>query len=179
MTREEAREILFKMTETESLRRHARTVELVMEALAMHYGEDAEKWAITGLLHDADYEKYPDRHPGVIVQKLKDMGEEEIAHAIAGHYTQWNVPRNSLMDKAIVAADELTGFVVAAALIRPTKIEGLEAKSVIKKLRTATFAAKVDRNEVYQGAEILGWQLEELISFIIGVLQQNTSELSL
>ena len=179
MTREAARELFYEMTETDSLRRHARTVELVMEALAQHYGEDVEKWAITGLLHDADYEKYPDQHPGVIVQTLRDMGEEEIAHAIAGHYTQWNVPRNSRMDKAIIAADELTGFIVAAALIRPTKITGLEVKSVMKKLRTATFAAKVDRNEVYQGAELLEWKLEDLIAFIINVLERNKEELNL
>jgi predicted hydrolase (HD superfamily) len=179
MTRDQAREILFEMTETDSLRRHARTVELVMEALANHFGEDAEKWAVTGMLHDADYEKYPEHHPNIIVQKLRELGEDEIAHAIAGHYTKWNVPRNSLMDKAILAADELTGFIVAAALIRPTKIEGLEAKSVIKKLKTATFAAKVDRNEVYQGTEMLGWELEELITFIIEVLTRNKKELGL
>jgi len=179
MTREEARELFYQMTETDSLRRHARTVQLVMEALAVHYGEDAAKWAVTGLLHDADYEKYPEKHPGVIVQKLRDLGEDEIAHAIAGHYTQWNLPRNSLMDKAIVAADELTGFIVACALIRPTKIVGLEASSVLKKLKTATFAAKVDRNEVYQGAEMLGWKLEALIAFIIGVLEKNKEELGL
>ena len=179
MTREEAREIFLEMTETESLRRHARTVELVMEALAKHYGEDEEKWAITGLLHDADYEKYPDKHPGVIVQKLREMGEDEIAHAIAGHYTKWNVARNSLMDKAIVAADELTGFIVAAALIRPTLIEGMKPKSVMKKLKTATFAAKVDRNEVYTGAELLGWDIRELVQFIIDVLQENKDELRL
>lgn len=150
-----------------------------MEALAVHYGEDAEKWAVTGLLHDADYEKFPEKHPGVIVQKLRDMGEDDIAHAIAGHYTHWNVSRNSLMDKAIVAADELTGFIVAAALIRPTKIDGLEAKSVIKKLKTPAFAAKVDRNEVYQGADLLGWELDMLIAFIIGVLEKNKEELGL
>ena len=95
MTRDEARSILFELTKTDSLRRHARSVELVMEALARHFGEDEEKFAVTGLLHDADYEKYPDQHPGVIVKKLEEMGEAEIAHAIAGHYTKWNVPRNS------------------------------------------------------------------------------------
>lgn len=167
------------MTETDSLRRHARTVQLVMEALAKHYGEDEEKWSVTGLLHDADYEKYPEQHPGIIVQKLREMGMDDIAHAIAGHYTHWNVPRNSLMDKAIVAADELTGFIVACALIRPTKIVGLEVSSVIKKLKTLTFAAKVDRNEVYTGAEMLGWKLEELIAFIINVLERNREELGL
>lgn len=179
MTREEAKDILFELTETASLRRHARTVELVMEALAEHYSADKEMWAVTGLLHDADYEKYPDQHPSVIVQKLNDMGEKEIAHAIAGHYTIWNVPRNTLMDKAIIAADELTGFIVAAALIRPTLIEGMKVKSVMKKLKTKTFAAKVDRDEVYRGAELLDWDIRELITFIIGVLEQNKAELGL
>jgi len=179
MTREEARTLFLEMTETDSLRRHARTVELVMEGLAVHYGEDKDKWAITGLLHDADYEKYPDSHPNVIVEKLQGMGENEIAHAIAGHYTKWDVPRISLMDKAIVAADELTGFIVAAALIRPTNIVGLSPKSVIKKLKTATFAAKVDREEVYKGAELLGWDLRELILFIIDILEKNKDELEL
>lgn len=179
MTRAAARELLHSMTETESLRRHARTVELVMAALARHYGEDEEKWAVTGLLHDADYEKYPEQHPQVIVNKLRDLGEDEIAHAIAGHYTKWEVPRVTLLDKAIVAADELTGFVVAAALIRPTKITGLKPKSVIKKLKTKTFAAKVDREEVYQGAELLGWDIRGLIGFIIEVLEGNKEELEL
>jgi len=176
---EEAKDIFLEMTETASLRRHARTVELVMRGLAREFGEDEEKFAITGLLHDADYEKYPDQHPNVIVKQLEEMGENEIAHAIAGHYTKWNVPRNSLLDKCIVAADELTGFIVAAALIRPTKIEGMKVKSVTKKLKTTTFAAKVDREEVYKGAELLGWEINRLIQFIIGILQANASELQL
>jgi predicted hydrolase (HD superfamily) len=179
MTRTEAREILFELTNTESLRRHARSVELVMEAMARHYGEDVETFAITGLLHDADYEKYPDRHPGVIVERLKKMGEHTIAHAIAGHYTKWNVERKSTLDKCIVAADELTGFIIAAALIRPTKVEGMTAKSVLKKLKTKTFAASVDREEVYKGAELIGWELRDLIEFIIPVLQEHKEELEL
>ena len=179
ISREQAREILFEMTETASLRKHARTVELVMEALGKHFDEDVEKFAITGLLHDADYEKHPDKHPNIIVEKLRDMGEEEIAHAIAGHYTIWDVPRNSILDKSIVAADELTGFIVAASLIRPTRIVGMKPKSVLKKLKTKTFAAKVDRNEVYKGAELLGWEIRDLISFIIQVLEENKEELEL
>ena len=107
------------------------------------------------------------------------MGEHEIAHAIAGHYTKWNVPRNSLLDKAIVAADELTGFVIAAALIRPTKIEGMKPKSVLKKLKNKKFAAKVDREEVYKGAELLNWEFPELVRFIIDVLEKNKEELEL
>lgn len=179
MTRTEARTILESMTTGESLLRHARTVELVMEAMARHFGEDPATFAITGLLHDADYEKYPDQHPNVIVQQLEERGETEIAHAIAGHYTKWNVPRNSLLDKCIIAADELTGFIYAAALIRPTRIEGMKVKSVTKKLKTKTFAASVDRDEVRKGAELIGWELNELITFIIKVLQENKEELEL
>ena len=179
ITYDQARELFLEMTETPSLRRHARTVELVMIGLAKHFGEDETKFGITGLLHDADYEKYPEKHPSVIVNKLEELGETEIAHAIAGHYTKWNVPRESLLDKCIVAADELTGFIVAAALIRPTKIEGMKVKSVTKKLKTTTFAAKVDREEVYKGAELLGWEMNALITFIIRILQNNAEELGL
>jgi len=179
MNRNEARAILEDMMQNTSLLRHSRTVELVMEAMGKHFNEDVEKFAITGLLHDADYEQYPVRHPDIIVKKLQDMGEEEIAHAIAGHYTKTGVPRNSLLDKCIVAADEITGFIVASALIRPTKIEGLKVKSVMKKFKTATFAAKVDRDECLKGAEMLGWTIQELIQFIIPVLQEHKEELEL
>lgn len=179
MTRTEARALLESMTTGASLLRHARTVELVMEALAAHFGEDQETFAITGLLHDADYEKYPDQHPRVIVKLLEERGEQAIAHAIAGHYTHWNVPRESLLDKCIVAADELTGFIYAAALIRPTLIEGMKVKSVTKKLKTKHFAATVDREEVRKGAELIGWDLPQLIAFIIQVLEANKEELGL
>lgn len=179
MTRAEARTLFESMTHGYSLRRHARTVELVMEAMARHFREDVDKFAITGLLHDADYEAHPDQHPNIIVGKLRELGEDEIAHAIAGHYTKWNVPRNSMLDKCIIAADELTGFIVAAALIRPTRIEGIKPKSVLKKFRTPTFAAKVDREECLKGAELIGMELRELVEFIIPVLQEHKEELDL
>ena len=179
MTIPQAQEILYNLTETESLRKHAHTVSVVMKALAHKFGEDEEKFAVTGLLHDADYEKYPDEHPKVIVTKLKEMGEEEVAHAIAGHYTIWNVPRKTMLDKCIVAADELTGFIVAASLVRPTGLDGMNAKSVMKKFKTATFAAKVDREEVYKGTELFGVELNEHISFIIDVLRKNRQELGI
>ncbi len=179
LTREKAYELLTEMTETASLLRHARSVSIVMEALAKQLGEDAEQYAVTGLLHDADYEKYPDQHPAVIVARLEEMGEPEIAHAIQGHYTKWNVPRESLLDKCIVAADELTGFIIAASLMRPTKIEGMTADSVIKKLKTKGFAATVDRDEVQKGAELLGWELKKLIDFIIAALYEHREELEL
>ena len=179
MTRKEAYDILTEMTDSPALIRHARTVELVMRALARKFGEDEEKFAITGLLHDADYDKHPDKHPAIIVERLEKMGEDEIAHAIKGHYTKWNIERNTLLDKCIVAADELSGFIYAAALIRPTKIEGMKAKSVLKKLKTKSFAASVDREEVRKGAELIGWELRELIDFIIPVLHEHREELEL
>jgi predicted hydrolase (HD superfamily) len=175
----QAKEILYEMTETESLRKHAHTVSVVMRAMAKKYNEDEEKFAIVGLLHDADYEKYPELHPGVIVKKLEKMGEDDIAHAIKGHYTIWNVPRISMLDKCIVAADELTGFIVAASLVRPGRLEGMKAKSVMKKFKTKTFAAKVDREEVRRGAALLDMELPELINFIIDVLYRNRETLEL
>lgn len=179
MTREQAYDFLTEMTSSESLLRHARTVELVMRAMARHFGENEEQFGICGLIHDADYEMYPDRHPDVTVEKLEQMGETELAHAIKGHYTKWNVPRESMMDKCIIAADELTGFVYAAALVRPTKIVGMTAKSVMKKFKTKTFAASVDRDEVRKGAELIGWELRELINFIIPILEEHKQELQL
>lgn len=179
LTKESAYQILYEMTESSSLLRHARSVSMVMEALARHFGENEEQYAITGLLHDADYEKYPDQHPAVVVARLEALGEMAIAHAIKGHYTRWNVPRQSLLDKCIVAADELTGFIVAAALIRPGRLEGMDARSVLKKLKTKNFAATVDREEVQKGADLLGWPLPELIEFIIPVLYAHREELEL
>ncbi|NDK56543.1 HD domain-containing protein [Pontibacter fetidus] len=179
MTREEAQTILTQMTTSESLLRHARTVELVMEAYANKLGEDTSKWAITGLLHDADYQAYPDQHPNVIVNLLRERGEDEIAHAISAHYTHWGVPYDTLLDKALLACDELTGFIVACAQIRPQRLEGLEAKSVVKKLGQKSFAASVDRDEVRIGAELFGVDMQEHIAFIIAVLQQNQHELQL
>jgi predicted hydrolase (HD superfamily) len=179
MTLAEARTILNEMTESASLLRHMRTIELVMAAYAKKFGEDEEEWAVAGLLHDADYEKYPDKHPHVIVEKLNDMHEERIAHAISAHYTKWNVPYFTLLDKALLACDELTGFIVACCHVRPDGISTLEPKSVIKRLKDKSFAAKVERDEVYKGAELLGVDLTEHIAFIIDVLKQNKDELKI
>src|SRR5690349_11605023 len=110
MTLSEARSILQEMTKGASLLRHMRSIELVMAAYAEKYGENAEAWAIAGLLHDADYEAYPEQHPNIIVDRLRSLGEAQIAHAISAHYTKWNVPYNTLLDKALLACDELTGF---------------------------------------------------------------------
>lgn len=179
ITREEASAILRQMTSSESLLRHARTVELVMEAYAHKLNQNPAKWAITGLLHDADYQAHPEQHPKLIVNLLRERGEEEMAHAISAHYTKWGVSYDSLLDKALIACDEVTGFVVACAQVRPSRLEGLEPKSVIKKLGQKSFAASVDRHEVQTGAALLGVDLKEHIAFIIGVLQQHQEELQL
>lgn len=179
MTREEARTILASMTQSASLMRHMRTIELVLEAYAEKLGEDKEKWAIAGLLHDADYEAYPDQHPNVIVDKLKGLGENDIAHAISAHYTKWNVPYDTALDKYLLASDELTGFIVACAQVRPEGISTLETKSVIKKLKDKGFAAKVERDEVYKGTELIGVPLDQHIAFIIDVLKRNKEELGI
>ncbi|WP_425390551.1 HD domain-containing protein [Ekhidna sp.] len=179
MNREEAKEILTSMTEGDSLLRHARTVELVMEAYAEKFGEDAEEWAVTGMLHDADYEKYPDEHPNRIVALLREKGEEKIAHAISAHYTKWNVPYETTLDKALLACDELTGFIVACCQVRPEGIETLTAKSVKKKLKQKSFAAKVERDEIAAGVEMLGVDMTEHITFIIEVLKKHKEELNI
>jgi predicted hydrolase (HD superfamily) len=156
-----------------------RTVELVMEAYAEKLGESKDEWAIAGLLHDADYETFPEQHPNVIVEKLKELGQIRIAHAISAHYTKWNVPYETILDKALLACDELTGFIVACCQVRPDGITSLETKSVIKKLKDKSFAAKVDREEVYKGAELLGVHLDHHIDFIILVLRKNREELGI
>lgn len=179
MNRQEARDLLVAMTKSESLLRHMRTVELVMEAYATKLGQDVERWAIAGLLHDADYEAFPDKHPNVIVEKLNEIGESEIAHAISAHYTHWNVPYDTMLDKALLACDEVTGFIVACCQVRPDGIASLETKSVIKKLKDKGFAAKVDRNEVYKGAELFGVDIQEHVTFIIETLRKNRQELGI
>jgi predicted hydrolase (HD superfamily) len=179
ISRTNAREILSSLTSNQSLLRHMRTIELVMEAYAVKYGEDPDEWAVAGLLHDADYERYPDQHPNVIVEKLRSIGEEKLAHAISAHYTKWNVPYDTLLSKALLACDELTGFIVACAQVRPGGIATLETKSVIKKLKDKGFAAKVERDEVYKGAELLGVDLNEHIAFIVATLQKHRDELAI
>ncbi|MEQ9591038.1 MAG: HD domain-containing protein [Cyclobacteriaceae bacterium] len=179
MDRAEARILLESMTQSQSLLRHMRTIELVMEAYAKKLGENENEWAIAGLLHDADYEAYPEQHPSVIVEKLNSMGENKIAHAISAHYTKWNVPYESMLDKALLACDELTGFIVACSQVRPEGVATLEPKSVIKKLKDKNFAAKVERDEVYKGVELMGVDLKEHIAFIIQVLRQNKEELGI
>ncbi|KAJ1380537.1 metal dependent phosphohydrolase [Ochromonadaceae sp. CCMP2298] len=179
MNKSEAKELLVSMTKNESLLRHARTVELVMEAYALKLGEDPEEWAVTGMLHDADYDKYPEEHPNRIVKLLREKGEEKIAHAISAHYTKWNVSYDTLLDKALLACDELTGFIIACSQVRPEGIETLTAKSVKKKLKQKSFAAKVERDEIDAGIEMMGVDMTNHIHFIIDVLKTNKEELEI
>lgn len=182
LSRDDAWTHLCEWTETDSLRKHARAVEEVMRAAAHRYGrgpEDEEPWRIAGMLHDADYEKWPEEHPNKIVAWLRERGEDAIAHAVAAHYTQWGVPYESTLDKALLACDELTGFVGACALVRPEGIGTLTAKSVKKKLKDKGFAAKVERAEVTAGAELLGVDLGEHITFVIEALKPHAEELGL
>ena len=182
MNREEAWLQLTAWTTTASLRRHARAVEIVMRQAAHRYGQgaaDEESWGIAGILHDADYEQWPAEHPLRIVTWLRERGEDHIAHAISAHYTKWNVPYETSLDKALLACDELTGFIVAACLVRPEGVSTLAPKSVKKKLKDKAFAAKVERAEISAGVEILGTDLSEHIQFIIDALKPHAGELGI
>ncbi len=182
LNRSEAWDHLCNWTHTDSLRKHARAVELVMRQAAHQYGDgekDIEQWGIAGMLHDADYEQWPEDHPHRSVDWLKERGEDEIAHAVSAHYTKWNVPYETQLDKALLACDELTGFVIATCLVRPEGVTTLTPKSVRKKLKDKAFAAKVERDEVQKGAELSGVEMTDHIQFIIDALKPHAEELGI
>jgi len=179
---EDAERKLHEWTLGTPLRNHARAVEAVMRRAAHRYGAgagDEPSWAIAGLLHDADYEQWPEEHPNRIVAWLGECGEPVIAHAISAHHTRWGVPYESALDRALLACDELAGFVVACCLVRPDGIGSLKPASVKKKLKDRSFAAKVDREEVKAGVELLGVNLDEHIQLIIDALTPHAEELGL
>ena len=182
-TREDAWNLLCEYTESDSLRRHGLAVEQVMRKMAQKYGEDEELWAMTGLLHDFDYEKYPtmEEHPYVGNKILKEKGyPEELTTAIMGHANYTGVLRESLMAKALYAADEISGFMFAVTYVRPSKsIHDVKVKSVKKKLKQKSFAASVHREEVYEGPEELDVTLDEHIQFIIDALKEKAEDLGL
>ena len=132
-----------------------------------------------GLLHDADYEQWPDEHPRRIVDWLREQGEEEIAYAVSFHQTRWDLPAKTPLDISLLACDELAGFVIACCLVRPEGIATLEPKSVKKKLKDKAFAAKVDRQVIQQGVELLGVDLGEHIQFVIDALKPHAEELGI
>ena len=183
LTRDEAWTLLCEWTPSPKLRVHARAVELVMRDLARRLGADEESFGLAGLLHDADYDQWPEEHPRRIVAWLEARGEAALAHAISAHFTQWGVPYESLLDKALLASDEITGFCMACALVRPSRTEGLEPRSVKKKLKDKAFAAGVDRHEVAEGFRMLieaaGGTDEEHLARILAVLHERREELGL
>jgi putative nucleotidyltransferase with HDIG domain len=182
MNRKESWKLLCEWIESDSLRKHMLAVEAAMRAYAKKFGEDEEKWGITGLLHDMDYEKYPtpDEHPMVGVRELERRGyPEDVLHAIKAHADYLDVPRDTLMAKTLYAVDELSGFVVACALVRPEGLEGLRARSVRKKMKQKSFAAAVNREDIVRGAEELGVDLNEHIGFVAGALRERSDVLGL
>jgi putative nucleotidyltransferase with HDIG domain len=188
-TREDAWNLMTQYTQSESLRRHMMAVEAAMRAYAHKFSEDEEKWAIAGLLHDFDYEQHPNpeatadpnEHPLFGSRILEAEGyPEDVIYAIKSHADYLEVPRVSLMDKTLFAVDELTGLITAAALVRPDKsLYGLEAKSVRKKMKDKAFARGVNRDDVIQGAEDLGMDLNEHIEFVIDAMRTRAADLGL
>src|SRR5947199_2055640 len=175
INRESAWSLLCEYTQSESLRKHMMAVEGCMRAYARKHGEDENKWAITGLLHDFDYEKYPtpQEHPFVGNKILSERGyPEEIKRAILSHAQYSGVARESNMEKALFACDELAGFITATALVKPGKsLAEVEAKSVRKKMKDKAFARSVSREDITQGAAELGVELEEHIAFCIEAMK--------
>jgi putative nucleotidyltransferase with HDIG domain len=184
-TRNDAYALMTQHVKNESLQKHMLSVEAAMRAYAHKYGEDEELWAITGLLHDCDYEEYPDlkEHTQVAAQWLRDGGyDERIIYAILAH-NDLNLetnPRNDLLSKALYACDEITGMITATALVRPNKsIIGLEYSSVRKKMKAKGFAAGVNREDLVHGAELLGVDLNEHITFVIQAMTETADTLGL
>jgi predicted hydrolase (HD superfamily) len=182
-TRDDAWALVCEWIEADSLRKHVLGVEAAMRGYARRDGEDEERWAITGLVHDLDYERYPDLdtgHPRYALKELEARGyPEEIVDAVAGHAEFMGVPRTTRLAKTLYGVDELSGFVAACALVRPTGIEGMKPKSVRKKLKQPSFAAKVDRDQIRRGIEELGVDETEHIQLVIDAMAENASELGL
>jgi predicted hydrolase (HD superfamily) len=188
MNREQALALMQEHTQSPSLRQHMLAVEAAMRAYAKKHGEDVERWGVIGLVHDFDYERFPnqehsptDGHPSWGVGVLREKGlSEDQCRAILGHASYTGVPRDSAMAKALFAVDELCGFLVACALVRPSRsLADLEVSSVKKKLKDKAFARGVNRDEVRQGAEELGVPLEEHIQFVIEALRPVEASLGL
>jgi putative nucleotidyltransferase with HDIG domain len=186
ISREEAWSLLAEWVQSESLRRHCLAVEAAMAAYAERDGEDAELWAVTGLLHDADYERFPDMddaehgHPRTIMAELERReAPPEMVRAIASHADYLGVEPESAMERTLVAVDELCGFLVACAYVRPEGIHGLTPKSVKKKLKQPSFAAAVNRDDVRGGADTLGVDFDAHVAFVIAALEARADELEL
>jgi len=183
MNRQDAWTLLCEYTQSPGLRKHALAVEAAMRAYARRFGEDEEKWGIVGLLHDFDYEIHPtlDQHPQDGAKILRERGyPEDVVYAVLSHAEHLGMERRSPMDKAIYAVDELTGLITAVALVRPTKsLFEVDSAAVRKKMKDKAFARSVNRDDVIKGAEILGVDLDEHITFVIEAMKEVADELGL
>jgi len=184
MTREEAWQFLCEYTQNDSLRKHALGVEAAMRFYARHFGQDEELWGVVGLLHDFDYERWPEppQHTREGAKILRERGvDEEIVAAVLSHgdWNQDEYPRDRPLRKTLFAVDELTGFLVACALVRPTRLEGMAPKSVKKKMKTPSFAAAVSREDIHTGTELIGLPLEQHIENCVQALKSVAGELGL
>jgi putative nucleotidyltransferase with HDIG domain len=187
-SRDDALALMHEYTASDSLRKHMLSVEAAMRAYARKFGEDEERWGITGLLHDFDYERFPnathsptDEHPSEGVRILREKGyPEDILQAILGHAHYTNTPRETQLAKTLFAVDELTGLITATALVRPSKsVHEVEAKSVRKKMKDKAFARGVSREDVVNGAQELAVDLDEHIAFVIAAMQARSADLGL
>ena len=186
ISRDEAVDLLHEWVQSESLRRHCYAVEAAMRAYARRYEADEELWGVTGLLHDADYERFSDMddevngHPRSIMRHLEELdAPPEMVRGIASHADFLGVSRDSDMEKVLFAVDELSGFLTACAYVRPEGIVGLTPKSVKKKLKQPSFAAAVNRDDVRDGAEQLGVDFDEHVTLVIAALEERATELGL
>jgi putative nucleotidyltransferase with HDIG domain len=182
MDRQAAWELLREYTKNENLRKHALAVEACLRACARKFGEDEEKWAVVGLIHDFDYEMYPNApdHPLRGSEILKEKGvTEEVRRAILGHADYTGVPRDTLLARALFACDELAGFITACSLVRPDRIASLEVMSVRKRMKDKAFARSVSREDIIKGAEELGVPLDEHIAFCIAAMRNIAYQLGL
>jgi predicted hydrolase (HD superfamily) len=182
-TREQAWELVTSMTKTDQLRRHMRSVEAAMRAYARRFGEDEERWAVLGLIHDWDYESGPtlDQHPMRGIQMLRERGwPEDILDDIASHADYLNVPRDTLARKTLYAVDEMCGFIIACALVKPDKsLASVEPSGVRKKMKDKAFARGVHREELVAGAEELGIPFDEHVEIVRDALKPIAEELGL
>jgi putative nucleotidyltransferase with HDIG domain len=180
-SRSDAWSLLCEWTESDSLRRHMLAVEAGMRAYAPRFGGDVELWGLTGLLHDLDYERYPDPetgHPRMAMEELERQGyAPELVRAVASHADYLGVSRDTDMEKALYAVDELSGFILAVAYVRPDGLEGMTPKSVKKKLKDRAFAAAIDREHLREGAAGLGVDFDEHLGIVIGALNAQSDEL--
>jgi putative nucleotidyltransferase with HDIG domain len=181
LSRQEAWNLLAEWVSSPSLRRHALAVEEAMRAYAPRFDGDVELWAATGLLHDLDYERYPsleDGHPRYAIEELERRGyPPELVRAVASHADFMGVPRQTPMEKTLYAVDELSGFVLACAYVRPDGLLGMTPKSVRKKLKQPSFAAAVGRDQLARGADELGVDFDEHVAVVIGALAERGDQL--